>query len=82
MSSRVIKRTLVASIVLTAASIAQGQHHDSGQVIENVTLISPERMAPLESMLTWSFVMAGSLKSAPNWFPVRKYDASTVLDDF
>jgi imidazolonepropionase-like amidohydrolase len=48
MSSRVIKRTLVASIVLTAASIAQGQHHDSGLVIENVTLISPERRAPLE----------------------------------
>jgi len=48
MSSRLLETTLIALIALTAVSIAQAQRVDSGMVIDNVTLISPERMAPLE----------------------------------
>src|SRR5437867_2113710 len=48
MSSRLLETTLIVLIALTAVSIAQAQRVDSGMVIDNVTLISPERMAPLE----------------------------------
>src|SRR5258708_8503821 len=48
LSNRLLARTLTALIVLTVGSAAQAQHVvDQGIVIENVTLISPERAAPL-----------------------------------
>jgi imidazolonepropionase-like amidohydrolase len=48
LSNRLLARTLTALIVLNVASAAYAQHVvDQGMVIENVTLISPERVAPL-----------------------------------
>ncbi len=48
MSNRLLARTLTALIVLSVGSEAQAQRVvDQGIVIENVTLISPERAAPL-----------------------------------
>ena len=47
-SRRLLVIALIALIALMAVSIAQAQRVDSGMVIENVTLISPERVASLE----------------------------------
>ncbi len=48
MSTRLLTRTLIALIVLNVGLPARAQRIvDQGMVIENVTLISPERAAPL-----------------------------------
>jgi imidazolonepropionase-like amidohydrolase len=48
LSNRLIARTLTALIILNAGSAAHAQRVvDEGTVVENVTLISPERIAPL-----------------------------------
>jgi len=48
LSNRLLAKTLTALIVLNVASVARAQRVvDDGTVIENVTLISPERVAPL-----------------------------------
>jgi imidazolonepropionase-like amidohydrolase len=48
LSNRLLARTLTALIVLNVGSAAYGQRVvDPGVIIENVTLISPERVAPL-----------------------------------
>ena len=48
MSNRLLERTLTALIVQRVGSAAQAQRVvDQGIVIENVTLISPERTASL-----------------------------------
>jgi imidazolonepropionase-like amidohydrolase len=48
LSNRLLARALTALIVLNVASAAQAPRMvDQGIVIENVTLISPERVAPL-----------------------------------
>ena len=47
-SNRLLARTLTALILLNVGSDTQAQHVvDQGTVIEDVTLISPERVAPL-----------------------------------
>ena len=48
LSNRLLARTLTALIALNVGPAAHAQHVvDQGMVIENVTLISPERVAPL-----------------------------------
>src|SRR6202023_1459327 len=48
LSNRLIARTLTALIILNAGSGAHAQRVVAeGTVVENVTLISPERIAPL-----------------------------------
>lgn len=48
LSNRLIATALTALIVMNAGSAAHAQHVvDQGMVIENVALISPERVAPL-----------------------------------
>ena len=47
-NNRLLARTLTAFIVLNVVLAGYAQHVvDQGMVIENVTLISPERAAPL-----------------------------------
>lgn len=48
MTSRVVETILTALMAVTSVYIAQAQRLDSDILIDNVTLISPERVAPLE----------------------------------
>ena len=71
MSNRLLVRILTALIILNVGSAAQAQRVvDQGIVIENVTLISPERVAPL---LHADVVLRDGriAEIGRNWFPVH-----------
>ena len=84
LSNRLIARTLTALIILNAGSAAHAQRVvDEGTVVENVTLISPERIAPLTE-IGGNYELDKNVK-APHGLPghdAPRGDASFRADTF